>query len=166
MRREVALALIIMGFLMASVFLQTGMARKPPKASLNVGMSDPIDDLSVPTDGSFAVSGSIQAVKGDAGDVRSYVQYSRGIESSEFVNVDGIYLTIDEGLQPQSDNLIKEEQYAVTWTISGQPGTYEIRIYSESTRAKTGTSQPSTVTIEIPPPPPGIFTATDEYQDS
>ncbi|MHA1909698.1 MAG: hypothetical protein ACW98Y_20535, partial [Candidatus Thorarchaeota archaeon] len=166
MKRKVALSIVVMGFLMTSVFLQVGMAVKPPKANLSVNMSEPIDGLSVATGGSFDVSGTVQVSKGDAGEVRAYVQYSRGEGTSNFVDVEGMYLSIEVGLQPQSDILLRDELYSTSWTLTGQPGTYEIRIYAESDRAKSGSSSSSTITIESPPPPPGLYYVTNEYQDS
>ena len=59
MKKQNVIAIVIIGFLTVSIFLQAGMAVKPPKANLNVTMSEPVDGLSVATDGSFDVTGVI-----------------------------------------------------------------------------------------------------------
>ncbi len=166
MKREVALSVVVMGILLASVFWQSGMAAKPPKASLSVNTSEPVDGVVVETGGSFDVVGIVNAIKGDAGAVRVYVQFSYGEDTSNFENVDGNTLSIVNGQQPYSTALLNGESVSVSWTLTGQPGTYEIRVYAVADLAKSGSSNSVTVIIEAPPPPPGVFLISGENQDS
>ncbi|MFX1441733.1 MAG: hypothetical protein ACFFFD_15945, partial [Promethearchaeota archaeon] len=165
MKRKLALALIL-----ALVFMLGNscvMAGKPPKTMLDVTILYPQDGHVVQNGGTFTVEGTVLAKRGDAGLVETYVQCASGEGSTDFTNVDGTNLVIipGSGDQPQTKYLSEDDSYSVSWSLSGSPGTYEIRILSQGSTAKSGTSDSTTVIILGPPPPEGIETIDDEYQD-
>ena len=137
-------------------------SKRPPKATLLVEITAPSDGTIVENEGSFTVSGNILCQKGDAGMANSYIQYSIGEGSNDFITVDGSNFQIIVGDHPQSQNLLKDESYSVFWELTGTPGTYEIRIYSEAQLAKSGSSESRTITIEGPAPPPSDVEGKDE----
>jgi hypothetical protein len=165
MKRKLAFVLILaLVFMLGS---SCTMAARPPKTVLDVTILNPQDGLVVENGGTFAVEGTVLAKRGDAGVVETYVQYAVGEGSTDFMNVDGTCLVImpGSGNQPQTKILPRDESYPVSWSLSGNPGIYEIRIRSQGSTAKVGTSDSRTVTILGPPPPEGIETIDDEYQD-
>ena len=143
------------------------MAAKPPKTALDVSILSPHDGIVVDNGGTFAVEGIVLAKRGDAGLVETYVQYGVGEGSTDFMNVEGIDLEVvpGSGDQPQTETLLKDESYIVRWDLTGSPGTYEIRIFSQSSTAKSGSSESRTVTILGASPPPGVETIDSESQD-
>jgi hypothetical protein len=165
MKRKLAFALILaLVFMLGSSCV---IAAKPPKTVLDVTIMSPQDGLIVETGEIFTVEGTVLAKRGDAGIVETFVQYAIGEGSTDFTNIDGTPLVLvpGGGDQPQSQTLQRDESYPVSWTLSGNPGTYEMRIFSQGSTSKAGTSESRTVIILGPPPPPGIETIDDEYQD-
>jgi len=166
MKRRIMLVLVFA--LTLSLSFSYALAARPPKTVLDVTISNPDDGISVEEDETFAVAGNVLAKRGDAGFVETYVQYA--VEgSNDFTNVDGTDLVIVSGDQPQvSEQLLKDDSYGVSWTLTGNPGTYEIRIFSQGSTSKDGESDSRTVTILGPPPepPPDDYETIDwEYQD-
>lgn len=151
--------------MVSSVMSQMATAKRPARTKLNVGMTEPIDGLVVDNGASFSVSGTVESKNGDAGYVEASVQYSLGAGTSAFVDINGNRLERLTGLQPQASSIMSGEQYSVTWTITGEPGVYEIRIYCVSSSGLEGKSTSATVTIQAPPPPAGTYFPTGEYQD-
>jgi len=145
-----------------SLSLNLALAAKPPKTALDVTILSPQDGLAIEEGELFSVSGSVLAKRGDAGSVETFVQYSFGEGSSDFTNVDGTYLEIISGVQPQMADLFQDETYGVSWSLIGVPGTYEIRIFSQGETAKSGSSESRTVTITHPSIP-GIELVDTEY---
>jgi len=162
-RRNLTIALF-MGLLIFTSITIT-QSKRPPKATLRVEITAPSDGTIIEYEGSFTVSGNILCQGDDAGTVNSYVQYSIGEGSNDFNTVDGSNFQIIAGDHPQSQNLLKDEFYSVFWELTGSPGTYEIRIFSEAQRTKSGSSDSRTVTVEGPSPPPDIEAIDSEYQD-
>jgi len=163
MKRKLAFVLVLtLIFMFGSSCV---MAAKPPKTALDVTILSPQDGVVVENGGTFAVHGTILAKRGDAGLVETYVQYALGETSTDFKDVDGTNLQFVSGNQPQTRTLLKDQSYAVSWTLTGNPGTYEIRIFSQGSTAKSGSSETRTITITGPPLPPGIFCPTNEYRD-
>lgn len=165
MKRKLALALILaLVFMLGSSCV---MAGKPPKTMLDVRILKPEDGHVVANSGTFTVEGTVLAKRGDAGLVEAYVQCASGEGSTDFTNVDGTNLVIvpGSGNQPQTKYLSEDDSYSVSWSLSGSTGTYEIRILSQGSTAKSGTSDSITVIILGPPPPEGIETIDDDYQD-
>jgi hypothetical protein len=141
---------------------------KPPKTVLDVTVTSPADGLGVVNGGFFEVTGSITAKRGDAGNVRTFVQYAVGEGSTDFRDMGGTdpsVLHISTGNQPQTHLLLKDQSYTVGWTLTGPAGTYEIRIRSEGDLAKPGVSESVTVRILAEPPPPGVVVVSSEEQD-
>jgi hypothetical protein len=165
MRRVRGYCLFITSVLMLSMISLGAVAGKPPKAMLSVDISSPSDGLEVDEGVSFEVHGLVTCSKDDGGIVDTYVEFAVGEGSTSFAPVDGVLLQILSGSQPQTQELLNGQSYAVAWTLAGNPGVYEIRIHSEGTAAKAGSSESRTVTINGPPPPPGVFYVTSEYQD-
>ncbi|MHA2428246.1 MAG: FG-GAP repeat domain-containing protein [Candidatus Hermodarchaeia archaeon] len=163
-RRNLAIALF-MGLLIFTSITIT-QSKRPPKATLSVEITAPSDGIIIENEGSFTVSGNILCQNGDAGTVDSYIQYSNGEGSNNFNTIDGSNFQIIVGDHPQSQNLLQDESYSVSWELKGSPGIYEIRIISEAKFAKSGSSESRTVTIEGPSPPPDIETIDNEYQDT
>ncbi|MFW9911241.1 MAG: hypothetical protein ACFFEU_02165 [Candidatus Thorarchaeota archaeon] len=164
MKRKLAVVLILaLVFMLGSSCV---MAGKPPKTMLDVTILKPENGHVVENGGTFTVEGTVLTRRGDAGLVETYIQYADE-ESTDFTNVDGTNLVIlpGSGNQPQTKYLLEDESYNVSWSLSGSPGTYEIRILSQGSTAKSGTSDSRTVIILGPPPPEGIETIDDEYQD-
>ncbi|MFX1265205.1 MAG: FG-GAP repeat domain-containing protein [Promethearchaeota archaeon] len=166
MRERLAFVLLLV--LTVSLGSSLVMAAKPPKSALEVTITAPLDGQEVANGGTFAVTGSVLAKRGDAGLVKTFVQYAVGEGSTDFVNVEGPRLEIvpEGGDQPQTQTLLEDKSYSVSWTLTGDPGTYEVRIFSDGLTAKSGSSQSRTVTILGPPPPPGVETIDSERQDS
>ncbi|MFW9943782.1 MAG: hypothetical protein ACFFB7_02190 [Candidatus Sifarchaeia archaeon] len=165
MKRRLTLVLTLaLIFMLGSSYV---MAAKPPKTVLDVTLLSPQDGVVVENGGAFAVEGTVLAKRGDAGLVETYVQYAVGEGSTDFANVDGTELEIVQGSgdQPQTQTLLVDESYFISWSLTGSPGTYEIRIFSQGSTSKSGLSESRTVTILGPPPPPGIETIDSEYQD-
>ncbi|TFG96412.1 VCBS repeat-containing protein [Candidatus Thorarchaeota archaeon] len=165
MRKRILFSLFVTSILLISIGYSGVMAVKPSKAVLNVAITSPSDGLEIEESVSFEVSGIVTCVKGDGGIVNSYVEYSVGAGSASFFPVDDSILRIVSGAQPQTQDLPMDESYTVSWILVGVPGVYEIGIRSEGTLAKSGTSEARTVVINGPPPPPGVFYITNEYQD-
>ncbi|MFW9911236.1 MAG: hypothetical protein ACFFEU_02140 [Candidatus Thorarchaeota archaeon] len=167
---------ILIGFLMVMMFsLSTCfvLAGKPPKTALDVTISNPEDGFEVLYDevleacGTFEVTGDVTARKGDAGLVQTFVQYASGEGSTDFANVNGgdLWIVTGGGEQPQIETLLNGESCPVSWTLTGNPGIYEIRIFSQGETAKDGESDSRTVTLLGPPPPDDYETIDAEYQD-
>ncbi|MHA2302879.1 MAG: hypothetical protein ACXACD_18185, partial [Candidatus Thorarchaeota archaeon] len=144
------------------------------KTTLDVTILSPVDGLEIPYDevlevcGTFEVTGNVQAKRGDAGYVQTFVQYAPGEGSTDFNNVGDTNLQIVDGDQPQTDTLSQDGSYGVSWILTGIPGTYEIRIFSQGETAKDGESDSHTVTLLGPPPDPppdDCETIDAEYQD-
>ncbi|MHA2351895.1 MAG: hypothetical protein ACXABX_02095 [Candidatus Thorarchaeota archaeon] len=166
MKRKIVLVLAFL--LTLSLSFNLALAGKPPKTALDVTISNPPDGHTVEDGGIFSVTGNVVAKRGDAGSVETYVQCAFGEGSTDFTNVDGTYLEIISGGQPHITELLKDELYEVSWTLTGMPGTYEIRIFSQGSTSKDGESNSRTVTILGPPPepPPTDYETIDlEYQD-
>ncbi len=163
MKRKLVFVLVFL--LTISLSFDLALAGKPPKTALDVTISNPQDGITIEAGDIFTVTGNVLAMRGDAGSVETYVQYSLGEGSSDFVDVDGAYLEFVSGGQPQTANLLKDESYPVGWTLTGSPGTYEIRIFSQGSTAKSGSSESRTVTI-TPTSIPGVEFADAEYIDS
>lgn len=159
------LAMLLVVVMVSSVMSQVVTAKKPARISLVVGMTGPVDGLIVENRDSFTVSGTVESRNGDAGYVEAFVQFSLGAGTSSFVDITGQRLEILTGLQPQASSILNGEQYSVTWSIAGEPGVYEIRIYCVSSGGLEGESTSATVTIKAPPPPAGTYFPTGEYQD-
>jgi hypothetical protein len=165
--------ILSVAFLLALLFLSTSLAMagkppagKPSKASLDVTILSPVDGLTIEQGETFEVVAAVLAKNGDAGQVDSYVQYA--VEgSTAFTNAgDDTELYILEGFeQPQTQVLANGVSYQVSWVLGGNPGTYEVRVSSQAATAKSDSSQSCTITINGPPPPPGIETIDDEYKD-
>jgi hypothetical protein len=161
---------MVMMFSLTTCFVLAG---KPPKTALDVTILDPVDGLEIPYDdvlgecGTFEVTGTVTAERGDAGLVQTYVQYA--LEgSTDFNEVGDATLQIVSGSQPHTKTLSKDQSYGVSWTLTGIPGTYEIRIFSQGETAKDGESAARIVTLLGPPPdpPPDDYETIDaEYQD-
>jgi len=164
LRRRVLFILVLV--LVLSIGTDAAMAGKPIKTTLEVTITSPSDGLEIIAGDTFTVEGLVTAKNGDAGLVETYVQYAVGEGGTDFRNVDGTTLQILSGPQPQMQSLVKDQQYAVSWTLTGNPATYEIRIYSQGATAKSAISESRTVTILGPPPPPGIEIIDAEHQDS
>jgi len=165
MKRKLTLILTLsLIFMLGSSYV---MAARPPKTALDVTILNPQDGVVVENGGTFAVEGTVLAKRGDAGLVETYVQYAVGEGSTDFVNVEGTDLEIipGSGNQPQTQTLPRGESYFVNWSLTGSPGTYEIRIFSQGSTAKSGSSESRTVTILGAPPPPGVETIDSEHQD-
>jgi hypothetical protein len=150
------------------------LARKPSKTALDVTILSPQDGLKVEYDeileicGTFLVTGTVQAKRGDAGFVQTFVQYALGEGSTDFNDAGDTNLQIVSGGQPQTSTLAKDQSDEVSWILTGSPGTYEIRIFSQGSTAKSGESDSRTVTLLGPPPdpPPDDYETIDwEYQD-
>ncbi len=158
--------LVLVLLLTLSLSLNITLAAKPPRTALDVTILTPQDGDEIENNAVFIVSGSVLANRGDAGYVETFVQYSVGPGSIDFIDVDGAYLEIISGDQPQTAELMQDASYYVSWTLKGLPGTYEIRIFSQGSTAKSGASESRTVTILGPPPPSnGIYPVTSEYKD-
>ncbi len=169
MKRNVIIAILVIQVLLVSTGALVGSTGKPPKTTLSVSMTGPVNGLEVEDGGSFDVTGIITALKGDAGLVMSYVQYAVGEGSSDFNDLGGSdtsVLHIVSGEQPQYQSLVQDESYAVSWTLAGPAGSYEIRIRSDGELAKSGESDSVTVTILAPPPPPGVEVVVSEEMDT
>ena len=169
MKRNVIIAILVIQVLLVSTGALVGSTGKPPKTTLSASMTGPVNGLEVEDGGSFDVTGIITALKGDAGLVMSYVQYAVGEGSSDFNDLGGSdtsVLHIVSGEQPQSQSLVQDESYAVSWTLAGPAGSYEIRIRSDGELAKSGESDSVTVTILAPPPPPGVEVVVSEEMDT
>ncbi|MFX0046111.1 MAG: FG-GAP repeat domain-containing protein [Candidatus Hermodarchaeota archaeon] len=164
-KRSRFLILILSAILIVSISFGDVLAAKPPRTQLSVTISSPQDGTEVEEGSSFTVDGAVLAKRGDAGFVETFVQYAVGEGSTDFVNVDGIGLQIESGNQPQTETLQKDESYAVSWILSGNPGIYEVRIYSQGSTAKSGSSESRTVTI-IPETSSEIELVDREYVDS
>ena len=164
MQRHQFSALILATILVLSVSMSAAVAAKPLKTALNVTISSPQDRLEVLEGGTFTVAGIVLAMRGDAGFVETYVQYSVGEGSTDFMNIDSNNLEIvpGSGGQPQTQTLLQDESYLVSWTLIGNPGTYEIRLLSQGSTAKSGTSESRTVMI-VPASIPGIELVDGEY---
>ncbi|MHA2192082.1 MAG: hypothetical protein ACXAAR_01500 [Candidatus Thorarchaeota archaeon] len=171
MKKKILIAFaMVMMFSLSTCFVLAG---KPPKTTLDVTILSPVDGLEVPYDevleacGTFEVTGNVQATRGDAGYVQTFVQYAfEG--STDFNDVGDTTLQFVNGDQPQTDTLAKDESYGVIWTLTGIPGTYEMRIFSQGDTAKSGESSSRTVTLLGPPPDPppdDCETIDAEYQD-
>ena len=165
MRHAVAYSIVLVSVLILSVFSQSVSAPRPPKAILSVVISEPQDGIEIDETLNFDVSGTVTCTKDDCGIVDSYVEFAVGEGSTDFNPIDSMNLWIVSGPQPQSQVLLKDESYGVTWTLAGRSGVYEIRIRSEGAIAKTVTSESRTIAVKGPPPPPGVFYVTNEYQD-
>ncbi|MFW9963143.1 MAG: hypothetical protein ACFFCX_06255 [Candidatus Sifarchaeia archaeon] len=164
MKKRIILILVLM--LTLSLSFNLSLAARPPKTTLDVTISIPLDGDKIENGAVFTVAGNVLAKRGDAGNVETLVQCSVGADSTDFINVDGTYLEIISGDQPQTAELLQDESDDVSWTLKGPPGTYEIRIFSQGSTAKSGASESRTVTILSPPPPSnGIYPITYEYQD-
>ncbi len=166
----IAFAMVMM-FSLSTCFVLAG---KPPKTALDVTISSPDDGFEVEYDdvlevcGTFEVTGTVLAKRGDAGLVQTFVQYAPGEGSTDFNNVGDANLQIVDGDQPQTDTLSQDGSYGVSWILTGIPGTYEIRIFSQGETAKDGESDSRTVTLLGPPPDPppdDCETIDAEYQD-
>ncbi|MFX1263086.1 MAG: hypothetical protein ACFFAZ_13445, partial [Promethearchaeota archaeon] len=171
---------ILIGILMVMMFsLSTCLvlAGKPPKTALDVTISNPDDGLEVSYDevdeacGTFEVTGTVTAKRGDAGLVQTSVQYAIGEGSTDFNFVGDAQIQIVSGDEHQDAILGKDQWYDVNWTLTGVPDTYEIRLFSEGAASKDGESSSRTVTLlgappEPPPEPPtDCETIDDEYVD-
>ncbi|MFW9976310.1 MAG: hypothetical protein ACFFDQ_13645, partial [Candidatus Thorarchaeota archaeon] len=164
MKRRVIFILVFL--LTLSLSFSLSLAARPPKTTLDVTISLPLDGAEIENGAVFTVSGSVLATRGDAGYVETFVQYSVGADSINFIDVDDTYLEIIYGEQPQTKELSQDASYEVSWTLKGASGTYEIRILSQGSTAKSDASESRTVTILGPPPPSnGIYPVTSEYQD-
>ena len=168
MKRRILLVTFLIGVLFLSTSLAT--AKKPPRTSLVVTISSPVDGLTIEEGETFEVVAMVGAKDGDAGQVDSYVQYAVGEGSTEFTNAgeDTALYILPDYEQPQSQVLASGDSYTVSWILGGSPGTYEVRVSSESTLAKSESSQSRTITINgppAPPPPSGIETIDYEYKD-
>jgi len=165
-KRRILLALVmVMMFSLSTCF---ALAGKPPQTALDVTISSPQDGVVVEYGGAFEVTGTVLAKRGDAGDVQTFVQYALGEGSTDFSDVGLTDIHIVSGDQPQAQTLLGDQSYPVSWTLTGSPGTYEIRIFSQGSTSKSGSSDSRTVTLlGLPPepPPPGIETIDSEYQD-
>lgn len=157
--------LVLIFVLVLSMGIGAALAARPTRTALEVTITSPPDGLEVAQEDIFTVEGLVIARNGDAGLVETFVQYAIGDGATDFRNVDGANLQILSGLQPQAQSLLKDQQYIVSWTLSGSPGVYEIRILSQGATAKSGTSVSRTVII-IPEPIPGVELVDSEYRDS
>jgi hypothetical protein len=162
LKKRILLAFImVIMFSMSTCFVLAG---KPPKTALDVTISSPEDGRKVKYDGTcgnFEVTGTVLAKRGDAGLVQTFVQYAQGEGSTDFNNVGDSTLQLVNGDQPQEYILSIDQSYEVSWTLTGIPGTYEIRIYSQGETAKSGESESRTVTLLGPPPEPPPDPPTD-----
>ncbi len=168
MKRNSTITVLVILVLIFSIGVVAVSAAKPPKTVLRVTITSPQDGLTIDNGGLFNVEGNVVASRGDAGLVDTYVQYAVGEGSTDFRNLGGTdpsVLHIVDGNQPQTQTLLKDESYDVSWTLSGPTGTYEIRIYSEGELAKSGASESVTVRILGAPPPPGVEVIHSEEQD-
>ena len=148
--------LVLVFALTLSLSINLALAGKPPKTALDVTITKPQDGRTVEDGEIFTVTGTVLAKRGDAGLVETFVQYSLGEGSNDFMNVDGTVLEIISGDQPHvAEQLLKDDSYGVSWTLTGSPGTYEIRIFSQGSTSKSGSSESRTVTIS-PISIPGI----------
>ncbi|MDH4214389.1 MAG: VCBS repeat-containing protein [Candidatus Thorarchaeota archaeon] len=168
MKRNSVIAFLIALVLVLSVGVIAVSAAKPPRTALDVMITSPDDGLVVESGGSFDVSSIVTALKGDAGLVATYVQYAVGEDSTAFIDLGGSdtsVLHIISGDQPQSQSLLKDQFYTVSWTLTGPAGTYEIRIRSEGELAKSDASTSVTVRILPAPLPEGMIVASSEEMD-
>ena len=168
MKRNSVIAFLVALVLIFSIGAVAVSAPKPPKTTLDVTLLDPVDGLVVENGGFIDVSGIITSLKGDAGYVATYVQYAVGEGSTNFVDMsstDPNVLHIITGEQPQTETLVKDQSYDVSWCLGGPAGTYEIRIRSEGELSKSGESLSVTVRILPAPPPEGMVVASSEEID-
>ncbi|MFW9943779.1 MAG: hypothetical protein ACFFB7_02175 [Candidatus Sifarchaeia archaeon] len=164
-RRSLLIVIAITVILVVPAGFNSVTAKKPPRTALDVTITSPLDGIEVVKGNTFTVEGSVLAKRGDAGPVETFVQYSVGEGSTDFVNVDGTDLQIISGDQPQTETLQKDASYAVNWTLSGNLGTYEVRIFSQGSTVKSGASESRTVTIS-PETIPSTELVDVEYRDS
>ncbi|MFX1561606.1 MAG: hypothetical protein ACFFBL_13535, partial [Promethearchaeota archaeon] len=167
MKRRFTLALVMV--LIITLGCGHVMATKRPKTMLDVTILNPQSNIVVESDSIFGVTASVLAQKGDAGLVETYIQYAVGEGSTDFANIDdggATELEIKDGNQPQIETLLNGQSCEVSWTLKGVPGTYEIRVFSQGSTAKSGFSETRTVTIRAPSPPPETFFVTSEHQDT
>jgi hypothetical protein len=170
---------ILIGFLMVIMFsLSTCLvlAKRPPRTALDVEILSPGDGIEVSyaleACGTFEVTGTVTAKRGDAGLVQTFVQYAIGEGSTNFNFVGDANIQIVSGDEHQDAILAKDQHYDVIWNLTGEPGTYEIRLFSQGETAKDGESDSRTVTLLGPPPgPPPVpptdcETIDDEHVDS
>ena len=162
MKKKIMFAFVFL--LTISLSFNIALAAKPPKTALDVTILNPQDGHTFENGEFFNVNGNVLAKRGDAGSVEIFVQYALGEGSTDFMNIDGTSLEIIRGFQPQTAQLLKDESYDVSWTLTGTPGTYEIRIFSQGSTAKSGSSESRTVTI-TPTSIPGIELADADYVD-
>ncbi len=168
MKRNAICTIPIILVLILSIGIVAISAVKPIKTVLDVTMTSPNDGVVVENGGTIEVTGIVVSLKGDAGQVNTYVQYAIGAGSTDFSNIgssDTSVLHIVNGPQPQTQSLLKDESYGISWILAGPAGTYEIRIYSEGELARSGESVSVTVKISAPPPPPGVEVVFSEGQD-
>ena len=174
MKKRILIGLLmVMMFSLSTCFVLAG---KPPKTALDVEILKPGDGVEVPYNevdeacGTFEVTGTVTAKRGDAGLVQTFVQYAIG-GSTDFNFVGDVNIQIVSGDEHQDFILSKEQSYGVSWILTGIPDTYEIRIFSQGETAKDGESDSRTVTLlgappEPPPEPPtDCETIDDEYVD-
>ena len=169
MKRNAICTIPIILVLILSIGIVAVSAVKPIKTVLDVTITSPNDGVVVENDGTIEVTGLVVSVKGDAGHVDTYVQYAIGAGSTDFSNIgssDTSVLHIVNGPQPQTQSLLKDESYVVSWTLIGPTGTYEIRVFSEGEFSKSGSSESVTVRILGALPPPGVEVVYSEAQDS
>ena len=169
MKRNAICTIPIILVLILSIGIVAISAVKPIKTVLDVTMTSPNDGVVVENGGTIEVTGIVVSLKGDAGQVNTYVQYAIGAGSTDFSNIgssDTSILHIISGPQPQMQSLLRDESYEVNWTLAGSVGTYEIRIFSEGELSKPGSSEFVTVRVLGDPPPPGVAVVYSEEQDS
>jgi hypothetical protein len=168
MKRNSVIAFLVTLVLIVSIGAVAVSAPKPPKTTLDVMITGPEDGLEVENGGFFDVNGIITSLKGDAGYVATYVQYAVGEGSTNFVDMsstDPSVLHIITGEQPQTETLLRDQSYGVSWCLGGPAGTYEIRIRSEGELSKDGESSSVIVRILPAPPPEGMVVASSEEID-
>ncbi|MFW9913552.1 MAG: FG-GAP repeat domain-containing protein [Candidatus Thorarchaeota archaeon] len=166
MRKSAAVVLISILILASFLVLFAFMLNIPASVQLETSISSPFDGSEVQYRDEFIISGSVLAVEGNESTVNSFIQYSVGENSTDFKDIDYNDLRIVEGEQMQSQILGSGESYTVSWVLTGELGTYEIRICSNSSIAGNDASEARTVTIVALPPPIGAETVDSEIQDS
>ncbi|MFX0078068.1 MAG: hypothetical protein ACFE8O_02405 [Candidatus Hermodarchaeota archaeon] len=168
MKRSVVVSTLVFMVLILSLGVVAISAKPIQRTVLSVKISSPPDGLVVANGESFGVEGNVLAKKGDPGLVDTYVQYAVGEGSTHFrilSSSDTSIVHIVDGDQPQSQSLLRGESYNVFWTLAGPPGTYEIRIFSDTELDPPATSDSVTVRILGAGPPPGIVPISAEEQD-